>query len=105
MTDATSPARYVVIFRATIAKLDDTYGVMASRLRERALSEFGCVAFHALTEGDREVALSYWPSLEAIRVWQQDPEHREAQALGQTRWYSEYSVEVCEVGRHYSGGK
>ena len=102
MSKLPQEAKYVVVFRATIAELDDTYGVMAGRLRERALAEFGCLAFHALTEGNQEVALSYWPSLEAIRVWQQDPEHREAQALGRTRWYADFHVEICEVQRQYS---
>lgn len=59
MNESPIPAKYVVIFRVTVAKLDDTCGAMTGRLRERALSEFGCLAFHALTEGDREVALSY----------------------------------------------
>lgn len=96
-----SQARYVVVFRAQVAAFDTEYGEMATTLRQRALSEFGCLAFHALTEGDQEIALSYWPSLEAIRAWQQDPMHRRAQELGQSRWYSGYQVEVVEILRAY----
>lgn len=59
---------FVVIFRAKIAKLDDEYNKVAQRLRDLALTEFGCLEFHALTEGNDEIALSYWPDQDKIRA-------------------------------------
>lgn len=91
---------YVVIFRATIAELDTEYDVMAVRLRDRALTEFGCVNFVALTQGDQEIALSYWNSLEDIARWRDDAEHRQAQALGRQKWYKTVQVEIAKVERH-----
>lgn len=92
---------YAVIFRAQIASLDKEYAAMATRLRELALSEYGCRDFHAVCEDGKEIAVSYWDSLEQIRAWKQDPLHLQAQALGKGRWYSGYRVEVVEVLRHY----
>lgn len=92
---------YVVIFRATIKQLDAQYAQMAARMRELALTEFGCVEFVALTEGDEEVALSYWPDEASIKAWKSHPEHREAQRLGQQHWYQSYSVQVAEISRQY----
>lgn len=92
---------YVVIFRATVRSLDADYLRTAARMRELALSEFGCVGFHAVTEGKDEVALSYWPSEASIRAWKSHPEHVEAQRLGRERWYESYSVEVAEITREY----
>lgn len=92
---------FVVIFRATVRELDETYTRMAARMRELALSEFGCLAFHAVTEGVHEVALSYWPDEAAIRAWKAHPEHLLAQQNGRERWYADYSVEVAEVRRSY----
>jgi heme-degrading monooxygenase HmoA len=92
---------YVVIFRATVRSLDEDYLRSAARMRELALSEFGCVGFHAVTEGKDEVALSYWPAEENIRAWKSHPEHVEAQRLGRERWYESYSVEVAEITRAY----
>jgi len=92
---------YVVIFRAQVCALDAQYQQMAARMRELALNEFGCLAFHAVSEGDQEVALSYWPSEQAILAWKSHPEHGLAQAAGRARWYRGYSVEVAEVCRHY----
>jgi heme-degrading monooxygenase HmoA len=93
---------YVVIFRATVRELDAEYATTAQRMRELALNEFGCLEFHAVTEGQHEVALSYWPDEASIRAWKNHPEHALAQQTGQNRWYETYSVQVAEIKRHYS---
>ncbi len=94
---------YAVIFRAQIGELDDGYSEMAARLRDRALGEFGCLEFTACTEGDAEIAISYWPDLAHIKAWKADPLHREAQALGRQRWYRSYQVQIVEVLKDYDG--
>lgn len=90
-----------VIFRAAIAEMDDDYHAMAERLRELALEEYGCREFCAWTEGDSEVAISYWENEEQIRAWRADAEHIAAQDLGRDRWYKGYSVQVVEILREY----
>lgn len=92
---------YVVIFRAKIRQLDEHYSKTAQRMRELALTEFGCLEFQAITEGNQEVALSYWPSEENIRAWKNHPEHRLAQQAGSERWYEAYHVQVAQVTRQY----
>ena len=92
---------FVVIFRARIRKLDDDYARVAARMRELALAEFGCLEFHAVAEGDQEVALSYWPDEESISRWRKHPEHLLAQQAGRERWYESYSVQVAQVTRAY----
>lgn len=92
---------YVVIFKAKVRQFDDEYSQTAQRMRELALKEFGCLEFNAVTEGDQEIALSYWPSEEHIKAWKQHPEHLAAQQLGKERWYESYSVEIAEIMRSY----
>ena len=92
---------WVVIFRATLKTLDDGYAATAARMRELALVEFGCIAFHALTENHEEIALSYWPDEQHIQAWRAHPEHVQAQRLGREKWYGTYSVEVARVERSY----
>ena len=94
---------YAVIFRAKTNKLDDEYIVMAKRMRELAISEYGCQEFTAVTEGSDEIAISYWESLEQIEKWKQDSEHLVAQELGKEKWYESYSVEIVEIIRAYTG--
>lgn len=94
---------FVVIFRARIRDLDPKYAEVAARMRALAMEQFGCLDFHAVSEGEHEIALSYWPSEEAIRAWKAHPEHRLAQQAGRERWYESYSVQVASVTREYHG--
>lgn len=95
---------FVVIFRAQAKALDAEYSAMAAQMRDLALTQFGCLDFTAATEGDQEIAVSYWPDEASIRAWKQHTDHLLAQQLGRERWYARYSVEVAEVKRHYQHG-
>ena len=92
---------FVVIFRARIRDLDPQYSAVAARMRELAMEQFGCLDFHAVSEGEHEIALSYWPSEEAIQAWKAHPEHILAQQAGRERWYDSYTVQVASVRREY----
>ena len=93
---------YAVIFRAEIRELDDAYAAMAEQMRELAISEYGCLEFTSAMEGSQEIAISYWQSQEQIKLWKQDAKHLIAQALGMSKWYKSYQVQVVEVIREYS---
>ncbi len=92
---------FVVIFRAQVRRFDDEYSKVAARMRDLAIRQYGCLEFHSVTEGDQEVAVSYWPDEESIRAWRNHPEHVRAQQLGRDRWYESYRVQVAEITREY----
>lgn len=92
---------YVVIFRAKIRSLDDEYAKVATSMRELAPGQFGSLDFQSVTEGNDEVALSYWPDEESIRGWKSHAEHVLAQELGRERWYDSYIVQVARITREY----
>jgi heme-degrading monooxygenase HmoA len=92
---------YAVIFRATVAQLDDEYFRMAEKMKNLAFNKYGCLDFVSVTEGNEEIAISYWENEQQIRDWKNDPEHRIAQQAGRDKWYQSYSIEICEVGRFY----
>ena len=94
--------KYAVIFTAEINKLDQDYSDTASRMRELAKSKYGCIEFTAVTEGNREIAISYWDSKEQIAAWKRDPEHQLAQELGRSKWYKSYKVQIVRIDREYS---
>src|SRR5690606_25015160 len=73
---------YAVIFRAEPDALDEDYYTAVKLLRDLAFSEFRCREFVAVTEGGREIAVSYWDSEEDIRAWHAAAEHRAAQRQG-----------------------
>ena len=93
---------YVVIFKAKARNLDADYLATAQRLRQLALDRFNCIAFEALTEGDAEIALSYWHSEADIRAWKQHADHLAAQQAGRSRWYVSYTVEIAKIERRYA---
>lgn len=96
---------YAVIFRAEINEVDEAYFETAARLRELAQEKYGCREFVAVTEGEYEIAVSYWENEEQIRKWKQDSEHLAAQRLGRSKWYKSYSVRVVRVMREYHRGQ
>ena len=93
---------YAVIFRADINLLDESYAKTAARMRELAITKYGCSEFIAVAENEHEIAISYWDDLEKITQWKQDAEHLVAQTLGKTSWYQSYKVQVVEILREYS---
>ncbi|MEZ5706798.1 MAG: antibiotic biosynthesis monooxygenase [Burkholderiaceae bacterium] len=64
--------------------------------------QFGCLSFAAATEGEQEIAVSYWPDEASIRAWKQHSEHLMAQQLGRERWYASYEVDIAQVQRSYA---
>ncbi len=90
---------FAVIFRAEIAQLDEEYSVMAARMRDLAMQEYGCREFTAVTEGNSEIAISYWDSQDQIRAWKENAEHLVAQRKGRAQWYVSYKVQIVEVVR------
>lgn len=96
---------YAVIFRAEFAAPDDEYETMAIRMRDLAMQDYGCTDFTAHTQGNHELAISYWDTQEQILAWKHDPLHQEAQRKGREKWYSTYTVQVLKVQREYSSGQ
>lgn len=92
---------FAVIFKAKVGVQDAHYGEMVKLMRELAFDKYHCQDFIAVTEDDKEIAISYWLSEDDIQRWHQDAQHAVAQQLGRDKWYSSYTVEVVEVKRRY----
>lgn len=88
---------YAVIFKASVAELDEEYAETAQRLKHLAFEKYGCRDFVSVTAGNEEIAISYWDTRQQILDWKNDPEHRSAQAGGRRKWYRSWRIEICEV--------
>ena len=84
-----------------MALADEEYFTTARRLRELAMQKYGCVDFVSTTEGNKEIAISYWPDITHIKNWKNDPEHLSAQKKGRDTWYKTYRVDICKIERSY----
>jgi len=93
---------FAVIFKATTGNQDGHYAETVKIMRELAFEKYGCLDFIAVTEGDQEIAISYWQSEQDIQRWHHDSQHAVAQQLGREKWYLSYSVEIAEIKRQYS---
>lgn len=94
---------YAVIFKAKIGQQDQEYLNMVAQLRQLAFDKYNCQDFIAVSEGEQEIAISYWNSEQDIQAWHQDSTHLIAQKLGREKWYHSYSVQVVEIKREYQG--
>ncbi len=98
-----APPYYAVIFTSTRTNDDaEGYEAMAQRMVELASEQPGFLGIESVRgDGGIGITVSYWASSESIRRWHEVAEHRQAQALGRERWYSDFRLRVCRVERAY----
>jgi heme-degrading monooxygenase HmoA len=89
----------VVVFRSRLREEHAAeYGRVAARIDELAKETPGFLGIKGFTAPDGErVSISCFENEDAVRIWREQPEHREAQRLGREKFYSHYSVEVCRL--------
>ena len=93
------PPYYAVVFSSRRSPADaEGYAVTAERMLELATSQPGFLGIESVRDADGHgITVSYWDSLESIRRWGRDAEHRIAQAGGRSKWYAAYRLRVCRV--------
>lgn len=91
---------YAVIFKAKIKEITREYSKTAEQLRELA-AQSGCIDITSVLEGNYEITISYWQTMEQIKSWKENPIHSAAQEKGKSMWYESYHVEITEILREY----
>lgn len=94
------PPYYAVIFSSHRTEGDNDYSATAERMIDLASQQPGFLGVESVRE-NLGITVSYWESLEAIRNWKRNAEHREVQRLGREQWYSEFRVRIAKVEREY----
>lgn len=95
---------YAVVFTSIPSGRDEEgYKLMDLRMEELASEQPGFMGIESYRGAEgRRVTISYWESLEAIKNWKDNPEHKEAQSMGKEKWYVDYTIRICRVDREYS---
>ena len=91
----------LIVFRSRMAPdAPVSYGARVEEIYRLAVTMPGFVAIKdfAAEDGER-VAIVEFETEAQSRAWGAQPEHRKAQQEGRDIYYSEYSVQVCEVVR------
>ena len=94
-----APPYFAVIFTSTRTDGDNGYGDAANHMLELAAKQPGFLGFETARQ-EIGISVSYWASLEAIKAWKENAQHRETQKKAQA-WYSSFRVRVCRVEREY----
>ncbi|TDQ33443.1 antibiotic biosynthesis monooxygenase family protein [Aureibacillus halotolerans] len=104
LANTPAPPYYAVVFTSQrTEKEPDSYYAMAEKMVRLASEQPGFLGVESAREDNGlGITVSYWDSLEAIRLWKQNIEHLEAQEKGKTGWYASYFTRISKVERDYS---
>ncbi len=94
------PPYYAVIFTSVRTEVGDGYSEMADKMVELAKKQPGFLGVES-ARNEIGITVSYWESLEAIRMWKANVDHLEAQLLGRKKWYKNYKTRITKVERDY----
>lgn len=97
------PPYYAVIFTSVRTEGDKGYSEMANKMLDLAQKQSGFLGAESAREG-LGITVSYWKSLEAIKMWKMNMSHIEAQRVGIKEWYKTYKVRITKVERDYDFG-
>ena len=91
----------VTIFRSRLRPgLRDEYVALVTRMAELAATMPGYISHKGFFADDGErVTIVEFESEETLRAWRMHPEHIAAQRAGREKYYTEYSVQICEMQR------
>jgi heme-degrading monooxygenase HmoA len=91
----------VTVFRSRLMPdVRDEYVALVNRMIELAATMPGYISHKGFFADDGErVTIVEFESEEGMRAWRMHPEHVQAQRKARQIYYSEYSVQVCEVVR------
>src|SRR5208283_1810257 len=94
------PPYYAVIFTSARTTVDDGYVDMNDKLIALILKHPGYLGHESAREGIG-ITAAYFDSLESIKNWKMEADHKLAQQYGREKWYTAYKVRICKVERDY----
>lgn len=96
-------AHSITIFRSRLRPgIREEYAAVANRMEALAQTMPGFISIDTYEAADgNRVSIVEFTSHEAAQAWRRHPEHREAQALGRAKFYSEYRIQVGTLEREY----
>ncbi len=91
---------YAVIFTSVQTENIEGYSEMANLMETLAKQQPGYLGIESARK-EIGITVSYWQSLESIKIWKANLDHLIAQKKGRENWYSFYKVRICKVEREY----
>lgn len=95
---------YAVIFTSELTKDHEGYSDMAKKMEDLAGEQDGFLGIETARE-KLGISVSYWKDLKSIKKWRANLEHQEAQELGKSKWYKNYTIRISKIEREYTFDK
>ena len=96
------PPYYAVIFTSLRTDIEKgSYLETAERMLELAQEQQGFLGMESAREECVGITVSYWESLDAIKIWKGHAEHLVAQEKGKSLWYKAFKTRISRVERDY----
>ena len=93
---------YAVIFTSHRKGSADGYDAMAQRMETLSREQPGFVSIESVRSVDgRGITVCCWETIESLREWKKNLEHREAQTMGREKWYDSYHIRICKIEEEY----
>ncbi len=94
------PPYVAVLFTSLLKEGEADYGAVAQRMVDLAEAQPGYLGHESARDSEGfGITISYWRDEAAALAWRVQAEHREAQRLGQERFYAAYALRVARVER------
>lgn len=93
--------RQVIVFRNRVRSgLQPAFDQRAAGIYELAerMPGFSSSKDFVAEDGERLSVIEF-ENAETLRAWREQPDHAKAQAEGRDRWFSEYTLQVCDLVR------
>jgi heme-degrading monooxygenase HmoA len=94
------PPYYAVIFTSIKSADQENYTEMSAQMEKMVKDQPGYLGHESASSGIG-ITVSYWQNLDAIQAWKNQSEHKIAQELGKSTWYSQYKIRICKVEKDY----
>src|ERR1700734_3527202 len=91
----------ITVFRSRLKPgVRDEYVALVDQMEKLARTMPGYISHKGFFADDGErVTIVEFEHEEGLRAWRTNPEHRAAQQLARTKYYTEYNVQVCRLDR------
>ena len=91
---------YAVIFSSIRTEGDNDYGAMSEKMVVLAKQQQGFLGIES-ARNEIGITVSYWDSLEAIKMWKSHMEHAVVREKGRSTWYETFKVRISKVEHDY----
>ena len=91
---------YAVIFTSIKSPDDTGYEQMSEQMLSLASQQKGFLGAESARDGIG-ITVSYWQTLQDIKMWKNNLAHKKAQVLGKQKWYQHYKIRIAKIEKEY----